>query len=366
MSLSNTEMYPAPEAGMVAHGALRIGPLLTFPDVVSELGGDPDALLAEVGLSRVYFQDPENTIGLRTAGRLLRLARETTRCNHVGLLIGQRTTMSFMGAIGFLMKASPTVGDAWQAVTTYLGVHDRGAVATVEIGPRLTTISYAVQVPGVEDVEQIYSVATAIACNMMREMCGAEWRAEEIQFSFAARTVNLFQKFFRAPILFNAERSCLVISSASLSHPLRTVDPLLHRMMSERMQALAAKGPASMLDRARQQLAKMVLLPGCNAATLANRLGISERTLFRRLADEGASFQSLRDEACRNTAYELLTNTDRRAVDVATILGYSDPAAFTRAFRRWSGTTPAAWRTETRGLKLRNTCQRSGSGSRAD
>ena len=186
------------------------------------------------------------------------------------------------------MRASPTVGDAWQAVTTYLGVHDRGAVATIEIGPRLTTISYAVQVPGVDDVEQIYSVATAIACNMMREMCGAEWRAEEVQFSFAARKANLFQKFFRAPILFNAERSCLVISSASLSHPLRTVDPLLHRMMSERMQALAAKGAASMLDRARQQLAKMVLLPDCNAATLANRLGMSERTLFRRLADEGA------------------------------------------------------------------------------
>lgn len=121
-------------------------------------------------------------------------------------------------------------------------------------------------------------------------------------------------------------------------------------MMSDRIQALAAKGPASLLDRARQQLAKMVLLPDCNAATLANRLGLSERTFFRRLAEEDITFKALRDEACRNTAYELLANTDRRAVDVATILGYSDPAAFTRAFRRWSGSTPAAWRAETRGL----------------
>ena len=354
MNLSNTGIYMAPEPGLVAAGALRIGPLLALPDVVTELGGDPDALLAEVGLSRAHFQDPENTIDLISAGKLLRLARETTRCDHVGLLIGQRTTMSFMGAVGFLMKSSPTVGHAWQAVVTHLRVEDRGAVAAIEIGHRVTTISYAIQVPGVEDVDQIYSVAVAIACNMMREMCGDGWRAEEVHFPFAARNMSLFQNFFRAPVLFNAERCCLVISSALLSQPLRTVDPFLHRMMSDRIQALAAKGPASMLDRARQQLAKMVLLPNCNAATLANRLGVSERTLFRRLADEGAAFQSLRDEACRNTAYELLANTDRRAVDVATILGYSDPAAFTRAFRRWSGTTPAAWRTETRGINRRS------------
>lgn len=353
MNLSSKEIHLAPQPGMVARGALRIGPLLAFPDVVAELGGDPDALLAEVGLSRAYFQDPENTVGLRTAGKLLRLARVSTGCNHIGLLMGQRTTMSFMGAVGFLMKSSPTVGHAWRAVATHLSVQDRGAVATIEIGRRMTTIGYAVQVAGVEEVEQIYSLALAIGSNMMREMCGDEWHAEEIQFSFAARNPNVFRKFFRAPVRFNAERSGLVISSALLSQRLRTADPLLHRMMSDRLRALADKGPASLLDRARQQLATMVLLPDCNAATLANRLGLSERTFFRRLADEGVTFQSLRDEACRHTAYELLAKTDRRAVDVATILGYSDPAAFTRAFRRWSGTTPAAWRTEARGLGRR-------------
>jgi AraC-like DNA-binding protein len=80
-----------------------------------------------------------------------------------------------------------------------------------------------------------------------------------------------------------------------------------------------------------EQLATMVLLPDCNAATLANRLGISERTLFRRLAGEDITIQSLRDEACRNTAYELLAKTDRRAVDVAITLGYSDPGLGRRA-----------------------------------
>ena len=336
------------DPGVVPQGAVRLGPMLAFIPVVSGLGADPDALLAEVGLSRTYFQDPENSLTFRTIGRLFRRAIDTTGCNHVGLLMGQQTTMSFMGPVGFLMRSSPTVGDAWREFTTHLGVHDRGAIAAIEAGPRVATISYALQVPDVEAVEQIYSLAIAIGNNMMREMCGNDWRAEEIQLSFDSREPGVFRQAFRAPVRFNAERSALVISTASLAQRLRTADPLLHRMMSDRIQSLAARGPASLLDEARKQLATMVLLPDCTAAALANRLGLSERTLFRRLAEKGATFQSLRDEACRNTAYELLAHTERRALDVATILGYSDAAAFTRAFRRWSGTTPAAWRAGSR------------------
>ena len=353
MRLSNPVTASTPDLGVVPEGAVRIGPLLAFADVVKGLGADPDALLAEVGLSPAYLQEPENSLPLRTIGHLLRRAVEVTRCHHVGLLIGEQTTTSFMGPVGFLMKSSATVGDAWQAFTMHLGVHDRGAIAALETGPKVATISYALRVPDVEAVEQIYSIAIAIGNNMMREMCGNDWRAEEVQFSFAALEPSVFRQVFRAPVRFNAERSALVISSASLGRRLRTADPLLHRMMSDRIQSLAARGPATLLDHARQQLATMVLLPDCTAAALAKRLGLSERTLFRRLADEGVTFQSLRDAACRTTAFELLAHTERRAVDVASVLGYSDPAAFTRAFRRWSGTTPQAWRAVGRGVNRR-------------
>lgn len=337
-----------PDTGMVAQGSVRIGPMFTFPDVVSALGADPYVLLAEAGLPRDYFQNPENTLAITTIGRLLRRATEVTGCRHLGLLMGQQTTMSFMGAVGFLMKSSPTVGDACRALAMHLNVHDRGAIATFEAGPRFATISYVVQVPDVEAVEQIYSLAIAIGHNMMREMCGDDWRAEEIQFSFADPESHVYRQFFQCPIRFDAERSGLVISTASLSHRLRTADPLLHRMMSDRIQALATRGPASLLEQARQHLATMVFEPDCTAAVLANRLGLSERTLFRRLADEAVTFQALRDEAMRNTAYEMLAHTNRRAIDVAAILGYSDPAAFTRAFRRWTGVTPKAWRVRIR------------------
>jgi AraC-like DNA-binding protein len=334
--------------GAAPWGTVRACTLTAFEPVVAQLGADADDLLCQVGLSRQFLHDPENNVPFRTVGRLLRLAVEATRCRHVGLLMGQRTGMSSLGAVGFLMRSSPTVGDALRALVTHFGANQRGSAASLQVGSPLATISYVVLVPGVEALEQIYPVAIGIGINSMREMCGDEWRAEEITFSFADRDANAFRKAFKAPIRFNAERTGFVFSTTRLSQPLKSADPVLYRMMMDRVEALQVDAPLSLVERSRQLLAPMVLMPGCSAAMLASRLGLHERTLFRRLAREGVTFQSLRDEACRTTAYELLANTDRRAVEVAATLGYSDPAAFTRAFRRWSGTTPTAWRARCR------------------
>lgn len=317
---------------------------MELPAIVAELGADPDPLLAEAGMTRDYFLDPENSVLVVTVGRLLQRAVEVTGCRHLGLLIGRRTTVSSLGALGFLMKASATVGDALQALSTHLNVQDRGASIAVSTDGRCTSIHYTLLVSGVEAVEQIYAIAAAMGNGILRELCGDEWRPEEVRFSFSAHDTNLYRQAFEAPVRFNSERTSLVIPTSCLRRPLGTADPLLHRMMRDRIQLLQATAPSNLVEQVRQLLAAMVLLPSCSAVVLASRLGMAERTLYRRLEQEGASYQSLRDDACRNTAYELLGNTSKRAVEVAAILGYSDAAAFNRAFHRWSGTTPAAWK----------------------
>jgi AraC-like DNA-binding protein len=314
--------------------------------VVADLGAEPGDILRQVGLTRQYLRDPENTVPFTTVGRMLRLAVEFTGCRHLGLLMGQRTGMHSLGAVGFLMKSSPTVADALRALVNHFGANQRGSAASLTVEPRLSTLSYVVLVPGVEALEQIYALAMGIGINSLREMCGDAWRAWEVRFSFADRQPNAFRKAFQAPVRLNADRTAIVFSTACLSQPLRSADPVLHTMMMNRVQVGDLAAPTSLVERARQLLATMVLMPDCNAAMLASRLGISERTLFRHLAKEDVSFQSLRDEACRTTAYELLGGTEKPAVEVAAALGYSEQASFTRAFRRWSGTTPTGWRAD--------------------
>ncbi|MEO1273598.1 MAG: helix-turn-helix transcriptional regulator, partial [Myxococcota bacterium] len=84
------------------------------------------------------------------------------------------------------------------------------------------------------------------------------------------------------------------------------------------------------------------------ATAVAQRLGMSRRTLYRRLRDEGTTFQHLLDDLRAGMAQSLLKNRHTDLTEVAFILGFSEPRAFSRAFKRWTGTTPARWRNEMR------------------
>jgi AraC-like DNA-binding protein len=91
---------------------------------------------------------------------------------------------------------------------------------------------------------------------------------------------------------------------------------------------------------------------------VAKRFCLDPRTLRRRLADEGTSFMQLREEACRGLACQLLEGTRMPANEIAAQIGYSNPSAFTRAFRRWTGIGPAQWRA----AKRRTSSKRSDAG----
>jgi AraC-like DNA-binding protein len=115
-------------------------------------------------------------------------------------------------------------------------------------------------------------------------------------------------------------------------------------MMKERIAEMETVANAGLVETARHLLGAMIFVPNCSPSLLARRLGLAMRTMNRRLADEGASYQQLRDEVCITTAHQLLATTKKSASEIGQMLGYSDASAFTRAFRRWSGVPPTQWR----------------------
>jgi AraC-like DNA-binding protein len=140
----------------------------------------------------------------------------------------------------------------------------------------------------------------------------------------------------------------LVFQAGDLARPVPTADPLLYRMMSERVEQIERGQNRDLVGRVRDLLQTMVLLPDLQASIVASRLGMSLRSLNRRLSVEGTSVREIRDEVSAETASQLLANTERTASEVAVMLGYSSPSAFSRAFRRWRGVAPARWRTRRR------------------
>lgn len=332
---------------------VRTGPILALPAVLRSLGAEPRTVLAEFGLTESFFEDPENTLSMGMAGRLLGRCAEHTGCEHFGLLVGQHAGASSLGALGYLMQSSSTVGDALAAFVRDLDVQDQGGTVWVESNDSHSILGYTLFDVEIESPEQIMACAIAIGTNILRGFFGPPWHPNQVLFAFSRpRCVGPYQRFFGVLPHFDAERTGIVFASRLLRAPVPSADFLLHKLMEERVHELKLTSEGDVVEQVRRLLRTMVTSPICSVSAAADQIGMHHRALNRKLASAGTTFRQMRNDACRELACQLLENTRTSVTDVATILGYADPAGFTRAFHRWTGSTPIQWRKRHRRKQL--------------
>jgi AraC-like DNA-binding protein len=331
----------------VATGVIRIGVAREVGPLLREFGADPDEVIREAGLDPELFEDENNIIPYAALGRVLTACVARTRCPHFGLLVGQRGTLSSLGPIGGLLQHSPTIGEALSALVKHLHLHDRGAAPTLSIDGDVVVLGYAIYEPGVESPEQISDEAMAVATNIMRTLCDLDWVPDEVLLPrHPSVDPGPYRRFFRAPVRFDQETAALVFPTRWLDHRIADANPIFRQVFEAHVRELEAAGAGAWKENLRRMLRTEVLTNRCSATTVADRFAIHRRTLSRHLQAEGAGFQSLVDETRFEIARQLLSQTRIPLSEVAVALGYSEASAFTRAFRRWSGQSPAAWRLE--------------------
>ena len=328
-------------------GVVRVGPLISVAAVVRELGCDPEPLFRSAGFNVAQFDDADTRVPYLAASRLIARCTEATACEHFGLLVGERAGPSTLGVAGFMLRAAPDVRTALQDLVRHLDLHDDGGVPFVETAGEVSLLGYSIQQPGAEASGQIYDLSLAIGCNIMRALCGEGWRANEVLF--ARRRPNdmrPYERFFQAPLRFDAEQSAVVFPTRWLDHRPASADPLLHRHLEIEANALHARQDAAVAHELRRQLHRMLSTRKTSLASVARQLGMHERTLNRRLRAEGTTFQREYEEVRYTAALQLLGESRMTLAQIAAALDYSDASAFNRAFRRWAGVTPAQWRAE--------------------
>jgi AraC-like DNA-binding protein len=310
---------------------------------------DPSDVLADADLRKDLFDNPDNTVTMQEFERLLLACERWTRCDHVWLLIAQRSRLSEMGEAGQIARLGATVGEGLRSFAEHFNLQSTASTVSLVASGPFTRFVYAVSGYDMSAAHHAQIGGVTIAFNILQDLCGRTWRPTVVTLATRApSSLRPFNKHFRAPLRFDSDESSLVFASHWLDRPLPPVEPLVRQRIEAAVRAKRAAILADFPATVRRLLRKQLILGQCSMPEVAALLGMHRRTLDRHLQHQGVSYGELIGALRTDIARQLLRDTDLRVHQVAESLHFSSAANFATAFRRWTGVTPGEYRRQAR------------------
>lgn len=336
-----------PAAGLGREvGELRAEPLMSLPALLEEFGVEPAPILLHAGIDRSMLEDPDRRLPYASLCRLLVAAAEATDCPHVGLLLGRRAGGAVLGLVSRLATQARTVGEGLRGLVKYFRLHDRTATLTLSPrGSRMVALAYLTYGPDEPGAVHVADGAMAIGVELLRAMCGPSWNPVVVELTRRRpERVDPYRVCFGAPVHFERSSPAIVFESSWLDRPIAGHVSATYFELVRSAAGLAKQIPPTAAELVREALMSMAIGQKPSVEAVARRLGTTRRTLHRRLVSEGATYQGLLQEVRSHLGRSLLANTEMPCDEIAATLNYSEVAAFSRAFKRWTGLSPSQYR----------------------
>lgn len=313
---------------------------------LQQRGLDARAIFIEAELDPLMLQDHNARFPAARMARLWRLVEERSADPAIGVAVGMRWNPTTFHALGYAWLASATLGEAFHRLARYSQLINDASEFTIGSAGTSYLVTGTIRDPGFE-LSPVTIQATMVAITRMcRMLMGESFSAIEVHFPFAptAATIAL-ETNLRAPLRFGCEKAGMLIDRQDMERPLPTANPELSRNSEEiAMKYLSRLNQKQLSQQVRRHIVEALPSGQIREEEIASRLNLSTRTLQRRLLDEGVNFGDLLQSVRRELAENYITDTQLSVSEIAYLLGFSDQANFTRAFKRWFGVAPTDWR----------------------
>ena len=315
---------------------------------ISDEGADPDPILRAVGLERSALENRDGFIATATFAHMLEEAARATHDDSFGLHFGVRFDPKDIGALLYVVLHSETVGLAMHNIERYVHIHNNAARVSVEIEGDRAHLRYHVVANGTTfSMRQHNEYSMGVLLSTFRMIGGDEWRPLEVQFEHGPlRDTAEHSRVCRCPVLFGMPANAMVVQHDFLGRVLPHADPKLYRVLNQYVERLSSELPREMdwLAAVRNAIAEAMLEGDPKRVRVARKLSISTRTLERRLKEHEIVYSAVVDDTRRQFALTYLKDRKHSLTEIAFLLAYSEVSAFNRAFKRWTGATPARYR----------------------
>jgi AraC-like DNA-binding protein len=312
-----------------------------FVDGLERLEYRIESQLAAAGIHRADLDEPDTRIPFAVWDPMFRRALEQRPMTNAGMRLATVTPFGAFPLIDYLIATSQNVGEGLTRLARYL------CIAEARFVLRLLEDEDAIRVL-IEGLDPPLSAEFAVTLSLLhfREETEGRFCATYASFCHNPDDVAEMERVLGCRVHAGASWNGWALSRTTWQLPLRRRDPTLSKLLQRQAdEAIARLAPTEgVAPDVRRALASRVAGGDTRIQTIARELALSARSLQRRLATSGISYQQLLDMTRKDAAERYLTDSPLSIGEVADLLGYSEPAAFNRAFRRWHNEPPQAFR----------------------
>ncbi len=319
---------------------IRAAALRGFGPLVGELGGDATGYLQRAGLDAALLTQDDTLVPMDRFAAALSLAGAELGRPDLPLRLSQRQDLQVLGPLAVGLENAPTVRAALQCAQRFLFVHSSLVAVCAGPDPRGEPGVVAIAMTPT-DVALGLDLGLGLLHRSLTLICGGDYGLRGVHLPGAPLAPeDVYTEVFGAPVRFRTGQGLLRVPAPVLDAHRTDGDELLYRMSLAYLEMHAPQQAASTTGRVRQVLHGSLGASAPLIGSVARLLGVHPRTLQRRLADEGTTYEAILDDLRRERAGDLVTGTDLPFARIAGMVGFREPAAFTRACRRWYDASP--------------------------
>lgn len=314
---------------------------------VAAQGHNPTPLLDRFGLSNLSLGSPETRISIPRFMRLGEAAIRLTGNPALGLTMGQLSRPVDAGIAGLAAQCAPTTGEALNTLIRFSVLTSHNSRGTPWVSDRgLTANFYSIRPYNPFNFFVVDSVLAAWT-RFLRVVSGQQQVLERVKIEYPSQGLDAeFEAWFGCPVQFGAAGNSIHLLPTTRDAPSLQDQPGMFDLLGRQCerQLLKIRSSWTMGDRVKDRLAPLLQGDTPEMATVADQLGIAPWTLQRQLKEEGTGFRELLDETRQELASEYIRETRTSISEIAWLLGFANPAAFHKAWKRWFNTSPAEHR----------------------